>query len=99
MVRSRLPLEERIFVPRDLPAVIILSDGEAIPGPFCVNCGNPRFLHRDDDYACPARRLHPLMPRGARETCSCTQYKSGLHSYHHPECNLLRYRYNGTVTP
>lgn len=98
MAKSRLPLEERIFVPRKFPEVIILGDGEPIAGPFCVNCGNQQLVHRQTDDACPVRRLHPLLPKGAREECNCTQ-RRGLDGgwVHDPDCNTIRYGFNGTV--
>jgi hypothetical protein len=96
MPKSRLPLEQRIFVPRRLPEVIVLGDGEAITGPFCANCGNPSSYHRDHDDACPVRRLHPLLPRGEREKCTCTG-PARMIIGHHPDCDAVRYGFNGTV--
>jgi hypothetical protein len=97
VARSRLPLEERIFVPRSLPEVIVFGDGEAVAGPFCVNCGNPKSVHRDTDDACPVRRLHPLFPQGQRETCSCKPTHIGGRLQHHLDCSAVLYGYNGTV--
>jgi hypothetical protein len=98
MAKSRLPLEERIFVPRPLPQVIVLGDGEAIMGPFCVNCGNQQTIHRGSDDACPVRRLHPLLPVGQREKCTCNPVLTTTGFRHHPDCDKLRYGFNGTVT-
>jgi hypothetical protein len=95
--KSLLPLEERIFIARALPEVIVLGDGEAIAGPFCVNCGNPASVHRPTDAACPVRRLHPGFPAGQRETCSCKPTHIGGRTQHHLDCNAIRYGYNGTV--
>lgn len=92
MARSELPLPDRIFVPRKAPLVIILGDGESIAGPFCVNCGNPASIHRPSDDACPVRRLHPLMPKGERERCTCQR------TPHLSTCAQIKYGYNGTVT-
>jgi hypothetical protein len=97
MGKSKLPLEQRIFVPRKSPTVVVLSDGDPIAGPFCVNCGNPSTFHRDHDDACPVRRLHPMLPEGAREQCNCKATVSGGRALHHPDCNSVRYGYNGTV--
>lgn len=95
MVKSKLPLEQRIFIPRRSPTVLILADMGAVPGPFCVNCGNPASIHREGDNACPVRRLHPAYPDGAREICNCG---SASRSKHRPDCNVKRYGFNGTVT-
>jgi hypothetical protein len=97
MAKSKLPLEQRIFVARRMPTVIIVGDGEPIAGPFCVNCGNPSSFHRDHDDACPVRRLHPLMPKGAREECNCTPRRN-IHGtwVHDTECATIRYGFNGT---
>jgi hypothetical protein len=95
--RSRLPLEQRIFIPRKTPTMIILGDGEPVAGPFCVNCGNPSSFHRDHDDACPVRRLHPLLPMGERETCTCAPTHIGGRTQHHLDCNAILYGYNGTV--
>jgi hypothetical protein len=95
MAKSKLPLEERIFIPRKTPEVIILGDGEVLTGPFCVNCGNQLSIHRATDLACPVRRLHPLLPKGEREVCTCG---SGRRTQHAVDCNLTLYSYNGTMT-
>jgi hypothetical protein len=95
MGKSRLPLEQRIFIPRKHPSVIITGDLGAIPGPFCVNCGNEFGIHRDSDGACPVRRLHPSLPPGEREKCNCG---TRVQSRHKPECNSRYYGFNGTVT-
>jgi hypothetical protein len=95
MAKSLLPLEERIFIARKSPLVIVLDDGQTLVGPFCVNCGNTKFIHRDTDDACPVRRLHPLLPPGQREECSCG---SGSRIEHQPTCNRIRYGFNGTIT-
>jgi hypothetical protein len=98
MAKSKLPLEERIFIPRRFPEVIVLGDGEAIAGPFCVNCGNQQSIHRETDDACPVRRLHPLFPKGQREECNCTPVRNIQGTWvHHTECATIRYGWNGTV--
>jgi hypothetical protein len=99
MGKSKLPLEQRIFIPRKSPTVIILGDGESVAGPFCVNCGNPATFHRDHDDACPVRRLHPLLPMGERERCNCPRNLAELspQGRHAPECNRRRHGYNGTA--
>jgi hypothetical protein len=97
MGKSKLPLEQRIFVPRKSPTVVVLADGDPIAGPFCFNCGNPATFHRDHDDACPVRRLHPALPEGDRERCNCASAGLGSYRAHQPECNSVRYGYNGTV--
>ena len=98
MAKSKLPLEQRIFIARKTPEVIILGDGQILTGPFCVNCGNQQSIHRQTDLACPVRRLHPLLPMGQRETCNCASPGSGRLRRHTLECNVTRYGFNGTVT-
>jgi hypothetical protein len=95
MVRSRLPYEQRIFVPRKSPLVVILDHGEVISGPFCLNCGNAYSIHRPEDEACPVRRLHPALPAGERETCNCGARNDRSHRQ---DCNRKRYGFNGTMT-
>jgi hypothetical protein len=102
MAKSVLPLEERIFIALPAPEVIITGTGDAIGGPFCVNCGNNKAIHRASDGACPVRRLHPELPMGKRERCNCRlklrDSSAQTRLAHEPSCNRVRYGFNGTIT-
>jgi len=91
------------FIVRALPEVIVLGDGNPLIGPFCDWCGNRELDHRARDSACPIRRLHPLLPTGRREVCTCLPLAAPQRReddpprLHDKDCPIYKHGYTGSA--